>query len=741
MPSVIVNLPDGRKLRVNGTDDPAAARAAAKRFWTKNPPKAPQSTTDQVRAGTGKILDGVLPGAGQFFGGVGSAAADLVDGGGIHLGDSYRSGHDAQKAREAQLAKDHPYVSGGLQATGFLATLPMAFTKASRVAQAARAGKAALFAESGRAAGLGATLAGTSGAMSSDAGSFSQVAGDAALAGVTGGTIGALAPTATRLVGAAVRPLVNPIIDRVAPTVGRALSSFGRRVGLDGLEAEGLALQTPAAVRQAADAINERMGTNARKPFTNNRTGARLTRDDLVAEADRRTAMGVPSSASDISEGARRDAGAALRGSIGEPQDAMRRRIYQKQADASGRVDRHITETLGPTVNPEVQAAGLRRQSQVDSTPLYEQAMAQDIPFTEGLQNLFRRPSATAALQTAGQELLDEGINPATVGLVMREGQWVMGAKPTMAAYDKVKKVLDRTVFAGQNKFAAPAVTDASRGAATIRSELLGILDGPVAVPGSTMPSSAAAGLNPFYREARQAAAEPIQSARAMEAGQASAAGNTSADSIRFEMRDMNPHQQDMYRLGRRTDMATKARQSGDYSNLGRSQNGNLENRMANEEAFGAGPAGALQDRLTAEHEVHQTYKGIFGGPATAERLSDQAAQAEALGAASDAASGNWLNLAGRVTKGVLKGEDLDVVRGHVANVLTADDATVIRRHMQALANREERSGQVAVRKNRMVTTGVRGAANAAGAAQGALVVAQPDPAEVDDLYGPFGPQ
>ena len=87
----------------------------------------------------------------------------------------------------------------------------------------------------------------------------------------------------------------------------------------------------------------------------------------------------------------------------------------------------------------------LNEQARRNDAPLYALSNAQPIPAVRKLQDLFSRPAGHQALQDAGTNLANEGIQPATVRLVEGPGGiFRLGTAPTMPAYNYAKTALDR---------------------------------------------------------------------------------------------------------------------------------------------------------------------------------------------------------------------------------------------------------------------------------------------------------
>lgn len=413
---------------------------------------------------------------------------------------------------------------------------------------------------------------------------------------------------------------------------------------------------------------------------------------------------------------------------------AVRRAIDDRQRQQTQRMVQHLQATLGPTANVEAQAERLNTQALRDARPLYELSNAQDIPLTPELRELFSRPAGRSAIHEGGEELVNEGIDPLSHGLIQgQDGQWTLGHKPTMEAYDRAKTVLDRTVFAGSKPFAPPEADRASRGASAIRRRLLEIMDGfEVPHPDAQMPQLSSqptgqaarlpvppphigqsGGLNPYWKPAREAYAGPVQNRKALELGQDMAKADATDAANR--MADMTGSQADHFRLGHRSGMVEDLQRLGDYGNAARRVDGSLGKREAIAAVHGQEAADGLFDRLRAEHEAHQTWSAVRGnsvppGPGAADTIAHQDQALISAGKSLVSAIVGQPVSAARHIVSALANEPArnGAIDDRISTILGSQDATAVREALagvrraqvadRAASARATRSGQQAAK-------------------------------------------
>ncbi len=546
--------------------------------------------------------------------------------------------------------------------------------------------------------------------MASDQDTLAGKGSDVLFGGLTGATIGGALPVATKVAGKSLQPL-KPLTDPVTQAVGRGFQAIASRLPKAppfAAARRSLAQEGQHLARDPARATANSHLDDTLRSATNPQTGQAFTPEEILAEVQRRQEMGVPAIAADVHDGARRSLGAASRSS-GPAVTSVRRMIDQRQQQATERMRAHIVDTLGPTANVEQQASNLRKEALAASRPLYEESDRASIPFTEELQELMSRPSAREALQAAGRQLQDEGLDPSVFGLIQdAEGIFRPTQRPTMAAYDRVKGALDETVYAGSQPFQPAAATRDSRGASTIRSRLLEIMDGTADQPG----------LNPAWKPARDAYAGPIQSKQALELGEDMVGKD--AEDIGNRMADMGDSQQGFFRLGHRSALSKDVTAQGDWGNTASRLAGSSKKRDALRSAHGDA-AEDLLARTLPEHEAFQTFQAIRGGSPTADRMAEIAEQDRQI---EDAASGMIQILAGHpgagawnivsaLGRGERQGQE---VKGHIASVLAEQDTKALQAAINEMAEERSRRLQVDHRRAKVTQRTARLVAEANGA-------------------------
>ncbi|MCW2349803.1 hypothetical protein [Sphingobium sp. B12D2B] len=677
-----VTLADGRHIEVD-TDDPKAAAKIAHEWSVKNPP----ATLKNRAAGVaGQVLEGVLPGLSGFVRGaretvVNAVQAPFSDKVDFDPVKAYNEGKRFQEGRNRLAAARNSTASNIATGAGLAAGLVLPAKKIAAGANLFQKAKAAA-----TTSGLYGLL---SGAMSSDRDTVAGKAEDGVSSGLLSAAVGGAVPAATRMFQTASAPL-RPVVQPLIQGAGRAAMAVGRHLPVPPPMARLLVAEGQQLARDPARAAANRALDQALRDAPNPSTGRNFTPREVLSEVNRRQGLGVPAVAADVHEGARRSYAAAAR-SPGPALASVRRRLDARQEEASSRMASHVAESLGPTANVEAQAAALGREAREAARPLYDTSNATPVPFTPELQELMQRPSARDAVQVAGRQIQDQGEQPHRFGLAVGDDGSIIGTpEPTMALYDRMKTVLDQTIYDGSKPLAAPEVTRASQGAMAIRSRLLQIMDG----------VDDTAGLNPAWKPARDAYAGPIQNRQAMELGEEMA--KEGGEDIQNRLVDLTPSQDEFFRLGHRSGLATDAKQAGDWTNAAARIQGSLTKREGIEAAHGS-RASALFDRADAEHEAHQTWKAVRGNSQTADRLAEMAEQDQRL---ADASTGFIQALAGHpgpgllnVSRALLKGGgNSSEVKGHVASVLAETDASALRAAMREVGR--EKARRVLVDRN-----------------------------------------
>lgn len=252
----------------------------------------------------------------------------------------------------------------------------------------------------------------------------------------------------------------------VLPPIGRAAAT----------RLQGLINRIPAARRQAFERIQRA-----------------LARDEMtVPEAQAQLgALGVNATIADIAGENVRGLARAAQSMPGRARNVGKDVLEARQAQQPDRVAETLNRTLGEGQSFRTTRDDLIAQRHQAAQPLYEQAYAQDIPFTDELQTLFQRPAIQDAWNTARRIAANEGV------------ELPEGGPPTMQTIDYLKRALDDFVERNRNELTGAVMGDDARAVAGVRRELLDLVDD----------------LNPAYKAARSVYAGQSAAIDAMDQG------------------------------------------------------------------------------------------------------------------------------------------------------------------------------------------------------------------------------
>jgi hypothetical protein len=504
------------------------------------------------------------------FGAIGLGTEDRPDvfNSDASFGDLVSQNADITRAQLDRDTAEHPVMSGLGEATGAIAAAPVGGAAADAVG-AARLGK------------LGATAA-------------KAAAGGAAYGAGAGGP-------GHRLEGAGVGAVAAPLV-----AVGLKVPTAGYRAA--------------ASVFETAPAAARRIIAKAIEDDAN--TPAKMGQD--IAEAHDN---GVPMAPADTGENVRGLLAASSRAS-GLGRTVARDALEERQAGLADRVVSHIERDLGPIANPHELADQMMTNARDTAAPLYKQAYAAPVPdaFVEKLKPILQRPSVQKALGNARKIAQEEGDDPDAIGLVVRDGQTLVGAAPSWKTLDYIKRGLDDVVETYRDSTTGKLNLNTEGKAVnnTLR-QYIGMLDA----------------ANPAYKEARAAYAGEVKGIAAMNDGRK--ALNLTADDLEAKMRGMSPYEKEMYALGARRAMAETVRSKGDTADVVNALVGTGKKRAMLARLFAPNDRKAFQrfvDTLSQEKEGWRTFKQSLLGSPTAANHADDAALEFAVTAAELTAHG-----------------------------------------------------------------------------------------------------
>lgn len=733
MPRFRVTSPDGRSFTIDAPE--GATKAEVLTRVQAHAQANPKKAVPYGFGVAGHFLEGVLPGLARHNNGAGEAILNMIrapfssteD---FHPLQSYRQGMATMDKALPQFTQEHPKAAGMAESTGMAGGMLLPATKVAKGANLAQKATSSM-----KTAGAWGAL---SGALSSKSHDVLGVLSDAISSGETSAAVGGLLPVAGWAAGVAhapFRPLTQPLVR----TVGRVMDRVGSV--LPGSAGAFLSHEGQQLARDPAQAAAHIQLDRAIRESVHPVSGSPLTPAQVPAEVAHRQTLGVPAVAGDLSDSLRQRLGSSAK-TPGPVTMRVRQVLDERRQQEAIRSAQHIAASLGPVANVEQQAAALNDQARLAAKPLYDLAYGQPIAVTHEMQELFSRPVGRQALNSAAISLQNEGAPVLTDGLIQQaDGTWKNAKVPTMQAYDYAKTALDDTVFAGSSPFKTPDAVRDTRGARSVRSRLLELMDGdgsgppgsrtPIegSTPGTEVgswtgghpevdarhsgePSSAIPpeGLNPYWKPAREAYAGPIQNRKALELGDEMA--RSGATDVANRTSALTPSQLDHFRLGHRSALASDVLGRPDYSDAARRVAGSEDQRQALAAVHGREATQALMDRLGPERDAAETWKAVRGGPANDGSFlaQDQRIEAGACGILQTLLGHPGPGL-GNVARALVNGERGGrEVNGHIAQILAERDPAIlsnamgdVERERARRALVEQRQGEAYQRASRFL--------------------------------------
>jgi hypothetical protein len=639
-------------------------------------PKAPNSTRENIRGALGSFVDGAVPGASGLARGlrgvVVNGAQSLAGDAEFAPGDAYSEYSADQKAVQAEFAEQNPNANAVAGWTGVGAGFALPASKVFKGGSiAAGMGNGAL---------TGAAYGAATGALN-DTGE-GRVA-NAINGTVFGTTLGAVAAPAIRGAGA-----VGAAARRNIPGVDETLNYVAARVA----RLRGLPTPPPnaAAHAQAERMLAEQMDGSNRIATGMGTGGAPSTPDNIVAEVQRRQAMGVPAMPVDVAEDLRRTTAWALQ-ARGPMASRARQALSERQASTGSRVRGHITEELGPTVDPIAEIEAIRRRSAAASGPGYAQAYAQPMVITPEIQSIMRTPAFREALPQALRNIRNAQRNPQELGFQMDAQGNIQGVdtlstegfdQVIRAMRDSGRAAMDSSGFTPRNTTNSVHI---NARAGDLRGEM--------------------AAQNPAYADVTANYADEMALQTAMTQG--ADVAKLSGPEIASQMRDMPQHANEAWLAGARTSLADRAttaglkptanvpqqvRQAMGFSGAGSHASLGDQQKLQAIEAMSGRPGvmNRLDDRLEGEDQAYQSY--LEAARAGSPRGFDEAsfAGSNALEVVKKAATGNFLGAASSLLQGIPRGTAgfREAGRDRIAEIMTASDPIDIERLLAAVQNR-----------------------------------------------------
>ncbi len=325
--------------------------------------------------------------------------------------------------------------------------------------------------------------------------------------------------------------------------------------------------------------------------------------------------LGVEATLADVSGETRR----LLRAASTDPgrASAQTRQILEARTEGQGRrILDELEQALPVSTSFQGTVDDLVTQRATAARPLYEAAYQVDIPFTEDLQRLFRRPAIRRAWETAQELAANEDIVLPQLFVRGADGELTLQTvnAPVMPAIDFIKRALDDIVETSRDQLTGKVVGDRARSVATVRRELLELVDE----------------INPTYRLARQAFAGPSGSLDALHLGRRFARGDP--EILQRQLDRLSPNDQAFFRMGVAEGIREQVLRTPDGVNAARRIAGN---ELARERLRAVFPDDASFRQfiaaMDAETEFFKTSNMALGGSPTAPRLAETQSLAEPL--------------------------------------------------------------------------------------------------------------
>ncbi|MEG3087724.1 hypothetical protein [Sphingomonas sp. PB4P5] len=643
-----------------------------------DPPKAqPNTILEGTSATAGEFMDGLLPGSGKFLAGAGGALGNTIAAGlGMtdwHPGQAYDEEAAANGRDQTRLEADHPDIASAAGWAGFGSSFLLP------AAKVLKGGGVLAGAGNGAINGVGYGV--LSGALN-DTGE-GRVA-NAVNGGALGGVLGGAAAPVARYVGETVATARRNI-----PGVNGVLSSMEnlpRRV-----LGQPLIPATAAAEAQAERILNREMkdATIA----TGMGTGTvPATPANVAAEVNRRGALGTPAMPADVSEPLRSAAGWALQGK-GTMATRSRGVLYARQAQQGPRVRQHITDQLGPTVDPLAEVEAIRARASAASEPGYRAAYAQPVVVTPEIASIMQTPAFRDAVPQAVRNIRNAQRDPQALGFAL-DADGNIGGVETLSTegFDQVIRAMrDSGQAAMRPSGFRPVDTTNSVHINNRARDLRGALSSQ----------------NQAYADVTANYADEMALREGLERG--ADVGKLSGPEIEAQRRAMPQHAQESWMVGARTALADAVTNSALRptantvpalrSGLGlsgagsASSTGDVIKQAAIENMSGRpGVLRSLDDRLGAEDDAFRTFAAVSSSGRSGGSHDDTAGQlGTVVDIARKVASGRPLAaLATAALRGNPKGTARfrQDVQDHTASLLTASSPREVRRAMGALSSR-----------------------------------------------------
>lgn len=680
------------------------SRVAKKVIYENLPKPPPASLAQNIGAAVGRAVDGVIPGLARtdrgVHGVVNNALGALTGSEDFDPSHAFQQGKDEQDMAQARFGVEHPDMDTAAALAGLAGGFALPEAKVFK--------GAGLLKGMGNAALTGVGYGALSGALNETGGGNLE---NAALGGLFGGFLGAAAPPVLHgaaALGSSVRRNV-PGTDATA----RFLANLPRRAFKQPLEQPGDAARAQAerllAQELEGGTIMTGMGTGT----------VPSTPANIADEVARRQAMGVPAMPADVSEPGRRVTAWALRGN-GPAATRARNLLVARQDQQGQRIRGHITEELGPAVDPIQAVDDINRRASSAARSGYEAAYAQPMLITPEIGQIMGTPAFRDALPQAFDNIRNGMGDPHAMGFrtIPDTPNALPPDLPHFRASDGSLVVADpKTLSVEAFDQVARAMGDAGRAA----MDTSGFR--PRNTTNSVHINARANDLrrhlgdqNEAYRDVTANYADEMALRDALEQGQGVA--KLSGHEINAQARDMPGHAQEAWMTGARTALADDATKVGLRPTV----------NVAQRTRQSLGLSGAGQEAALGDQTKQQAIEALSGRPGAIQRIDDRLeAESQAFQTFKDAAAsvsawpsheqmdarelgGKVINVAGKALKGRFVSAASELAHGspngvlkfrqdladHQAALMTATDSGSVADAMHAIMSRAQKDADFA---------------------------------------------
>lgn len=431
-------------------------------------------------------------------------------------GERYDLNVEGERALDRQLRENNSVASAAGGITGGL--MPMLLT-----------GGASLLPTAGRSAAAGPiSRAASQGVTPQAAPSLTRAAGESASIGSAyGGAYGLgsaegdlleRAPAAAEgaLVGAAVGAGVPLVLGSARAAVGAmrspdrsAMQQVERALERDGMSAE--------QFRQRADELQQRYPGTA-----------------LPVDAGGENVQGLLERVAQTPGAGRSQVVPALtERQQGQPQRVIDtlQELTKSERDSFGRAADDLGRATGSSRTARQAVEEAMAQRAKDAQPLYAKAYQEPVPWSNELEDLFKRPVMQEAYRAAEKRAGNEGRDFYGKFIDLKDdGSFTVQSVPSTGDLDFIKKTLDSKV----GTLERAGDYGEARVIKGIRTKLVDMMDA----------------ASPTYRQARAAWAGPSQFIEAVENGRTILSRNISAEELTANLARMSPSELEGYRIG-----------------------------------------------------------------------------------------------------------------------------------------------------------------------------------------------